>query len=248
MTSFLILMTWGGVTYPWSSWRTLVPLLAGVAGLIFFMVWEGHFAAEPMIPLRLFKNRSAAAAYFGTFVNGLVLWCLLYYMPLYFEVVKGQTPVLSGVALFPMTITVAPAAIVVGIAAVVTGTYRWSIWLGWTLTVLGLGLSYLLDIGTSKTVWISITLVTGLGTGVLFTGNSLGVQAPASERDAGSAVALSVFLRTFGQACGVAMGGVVFQNEIRRRTASYAIVATHAADYAANSSALVEVIRAMDLV
>lgn len=63
-TGFLIPITWGGVNYPWTSWRTLVPLLVCGAGLIFFIVWEEYFVSDPLIRTRIFKNRSAAATYF----------------------------------------------------------------------------------------------------------------------------------------------------------------------------------------
>lgn len=77
-TGFLIPMTWGGVMYSWSSWRTLVPLLVCGTGLAAFLVWEAKFAAEPLIRLRVMKTRSAAVTYLGVFLQGLVLWCNLY--------------------------------------------------------------------------------------------------------------------------------------------------------------------------
>lgn len=73
MTSVLIPISWGGVMYSWSHWRTLVPLLLGFAGIVAFMVWEIMFAKEPMVPLRVFKTRTAASAYIGTFIHGIIV-------------------------------------------------------------------------------------------------------------------------------------------------------------------------------
>lgn len=72
-----------------------------------------------------------------TFKDGLLLWCGLYYMPLYYEAVKGMSPIMTGVALFPMTFTVAPASIVAGFLIAYTGKYVWAIWSGvsWILHV-----------------------------------------------------------------------------------------------------------------
>jgi MFS family permease len=66
MASLLIPLTWGGVMYPWSSWRTLVPLLIGAAGLIGFCLFEAYVAPEPLLRLSVFGNRTANIAYMTT--------------------------------------------------------------------------------------------------------------------------------------------------------------------------------------
>ncbi len=75
MTGFLIPLTWGGVMYPWDSWRTLVPLLICAATLVVFIVWEDRFATDPLIRTRVIKNRTAAITFLGDFVQGVLLWC-----------------------------------------------------------------------------------------------------------------------------------------------------------------------------
>ncbi|KAL8785591.1 MAG: hypothetical protein Q9195_008577 [Heterodermia aff. obscurata] len=242
-TSFLIPITWGGVTYAWSSWRTLVPLLIGLAGLTFFIIYEEFITTEPLIPLTVFKNRTAAVSYLGTTIHGMILWCLLYYLPLYYEAVKGYTPILSGVSLFPQTFTVAPAAVIVGVLVSATGRYRWAVWSGWVLTTLGTGLLYLLDVTTSPRAWIPLNFVSGLGTGMLFAGMAFAIQASASNKDLAFAVAMFSFFRAFGQALGVAVGGSVFQNQIKTRLERYPALASNAESYSRDAAALVQVIK-----
>lgn len=75
-TSFIIPLTWGGVMYPWSSWRTLVPLTVGVCGLISFVLYEKFCATEPVIRLSVFGSRTGVVTYIGTFVHGILV-CLL---------------------------------------------------------------------------------------------------------------------------------------------------------------------------
>lgn len=77
----------------------------------------------------------------------------LYYLPLYFQVAKGYSPLLSGVALIPQSFSVCPASVITGILITRTGRYRWAIWGGWALTVLGTGLLYLLDVDTPTVAW-----------------------------------------------------------------------------------------------
>lgn len=113
-TSFLIPITWGGVMYDWQSWRTLVPLSLGLVGVVGFVVYSAYFSSEPLIRRSLFNTSTAITAYISTLFHGMMVWSLLYYMPLYFEVAKNYSPVISGIALFPFTFTIAPAAVVVG--------------------------------------------------------------------------------------------------------------------------------------
>jgi hypothetical protein len=110
--------------YTWSSWRVLVPLILGIFGLAGFIIYSVYFSAEPLIRRSLFNSPTAIVAYFGTMVQGIIVWSLLYYMPLYFEVVKNYTPSTSGLSLFPFTFTTAPAAVVVGLIITKTGRYR----------------------------------------------------------------------------------------------------------------------------
>ena len=69
--------------YAWNSWRTLVPLIIGAAGLVAFVFYEAFVAKEPLIRLAIFNNRTAVIAYLGTIIHGMILWCILYYLPLY---------------------------------------------------------------------------------------------------------------------------------------------------------------------
>lgn len=243
MASFLIPLTWGGVMYSWSSWRTLVPLLVGAAGLIGFCLYEKYLAPEPVIRLQIFANRTTNIAYFNTVIHGLILWCLLYYQPLYFEAVQGYTPIVSGIALFPATFTVAPSAVVVGILITKRGAYRWAIYLGWTLATLGSGLLCLLAVNTSIPQWIFIDLIPGLGLGILFPSLQFQLQAASSNSHLAFAVAMFSFFRSFGQTLGVAIGGVIFQNQMRQRLLNYPQFKATASELAKDAAALVQVIK-----
>ncbi|KAL4938272.1 hypothetical protein BDV06DRAFT_58302 [Aspergillus oleicola] len=245
MSSFLIPLTWGGIIYDWSSWHTLVPLIIGVVGLAVFTVYEYKFASDPIIPPTIFQNRTAAVSFAGSFLQGLVLWCLLYYQPLYYEAVKGYSPIMAGVALFPATFTVAPSAAVVGILVTKYGHYRWAIWLGWFLGTLGLGLLCYMDVETSIPAWIFINLVPGLGLGFLFPSIGFAIQASATNDTLAIAVAMFSFFRAMGQAVGVAIGGVVFQNRMFHNLLQYESLASRAAEYSADAAGLVQVIKAM---
>ena len=243
MTSFLIPLTWGGVMYSWSSWRTLVPLLLGAAGLIGFCFYEAYVAPEPLLRLSVFGNRTVNIGYMTTTLHGMILWCLLYYQPLYFEAVKGYSPVVAGVSLFPATFTVAPMAVVTGFLITKLSAYRWAIWTGWAFTTLGCGLLVLLKVDTKIRQWIFIDLISGIGLGILFPGLQFQVQAASNNKDMAFAVAMFVFFRSFGQALGVAIGGVIFQNQMVQKLRGYPAYAEQANELAKDAAALVEIIK-----
>ncbi|KAK2745895.1 hypothetical protein FQN57_003508 [Myotisia sp. PD_48] len=244
-TSFLIPVTWGGVMYEWTSWRTLVPLILGAAGIIGTMLYETYYAVEPIIPVTVFATRTAIVSYIGTLLHGLVLWCCLYYLPLYFETVKEYSPILSGVALFPYTFTVAPSAIVVGVLVTITGRYRWSIWGGFAMAILGLGLMTLFKPDTSVPAWIFLSLPGGIGMGMLFPALGFAIQASALKGHMAIAVAMFSFFRAMGQAIGVAVGGVIFQNQMYKNLRKKADFAARASELSKDAAGLVQIVRAM---
>ncbi|OQE31348.1 hypothetical protein PENSTE_c001G07313 [Penicillium steckii] len=219
--SFLIPLTWGGVLYPWDSWHTLAPLIIGLVGLFAFAIYEWRAARYPMIPPAIFHNRTALISFAGYAVVGLLVWCCLYFLPLYYEAVKGFKPIMSGIALFPETFTVAPSGVIVGLLISRTGRYYWAVCTGWCLSTVGMGLLCLLKANTGTVTWIFLNLVPGVGIGMVLPSVALAVQASATSENLAIAVATSTSFRGFGQSIGVAIGGVIFQNQMKSNLQHY---------------------------
>jgi MFS family permease len=223
ITAFLIPVTWGGVQYAWSSWHTIVPLILGAAGLITFVIYEFWIARSAavtkrplLIPPEVLPNWTVGILYAGSTFHGLILYSLVYYMPEYFQSVKGYSPVIAGVAALPQTVTVVPCAIMVGVVVGFTGRYRWAVWLGWLLTCFGVGLLILLDSNTTVVQWIFLEAVSGLGIGLLFPSIALAIQSSVPQRQVSMAATLVLFFRSMGQAIGVAIGGVILDNQLQK--------------------------------
>ena len=113
--------------FDWSSWHTLLPMFLGIFGLVGFMLYSKLISLEPLIRGSIFSTTTAKVGYLGTFLHGILTWSMLYYLPLYYEVGKGFGPTEAGVAMFPVTFTTAPAAVVVGLVIAKTGKYRPSV-------------------------------------------------------------------------------------------------------------------------
>ncbi|KAI1460689.1 MFS general substrate transporter [Annulohypoxylon moriforme] len=257
---FLIPITWGGVMYPWDHWRTLVPLFIGFDGIVAFCLYELYLTkrafdsdgkdlpgvhVEPIIRFSIFSNATLIITYIETILHGVVVWSLLYFLPLYYEGVKEYTPIISGVAILPETGLVAPVSVIAAIICTKTGKYRWALWSGWFSTTVGSGLLFLLGPDTSIPGWIFLNVLVSTGTGILFPAMGLGTQAACRPEDSGHTAAFFSFLRVFGQSIGVAVSGVAFQNQLQQELLKYPEFAPLAVEYSKDATGLVNVITAM---
>lgn len=142
---------------------------------------------------------------------------MTYYLVIYLMACQLYSPILAGTGLLPFAVTVVPVSGLTGSLITRIGRYRWSIWLGWSLSVLGLGLLILLGTGTHPAAWVVIFMCAGAGQGLLLIGHSVAIQASCKTKDAAFAVSMYSFARSFGLCLGVILGGTIFQNFLRMR-------------------------------
>lgn len=109
-----------------------------------------------------------------------------------------------------------------------------------------MGILYLQDVHTPTVAWIFLNLVPGLGTGILFAGMGIAIPAAADPVDMAHAVAFFSFFRAFGQGTGVAIGGAIFQNQMKQELQQYALLAPFAAEYSQDAAGLVPIIKGME--
>lgn len=245
-TSFLMPLTWGGIQFAWTSWRTLLPLFLGVAGMVAFAIYEMLVPKQPIMRTDLFRDYNMTFSLFGAVIHSAVVYAALYFLPLYFEAVKDFNPILAGVALFPASFTVAPFSIVAGVIITKTGNFRPVVWAGWVITTIGLGVMILLDVNTSVAQWFFITFTTGIGLGLLYTSLTIMNQAAApSDKLNSLVISLFIFAKCLGQCLGVAMGGSIFQNQMRHNLANTVTLADKAEEYSRDASGIVATLRHM---
>lgn len=158
------------------------------------------------------------------------MFCELYYIPFYLESVKEFSPTITGVALMPLTGALLPTSVIVGRLMTKTGRFRWAVWLGWTVTIAGTGLLILLDVHTRTYAWILIFIVVGLGHGFILMSLNFSVQAMSDTHNVAYAAAMYTFMRTFGMCIGVAAGGAVFQNQLKKHLADLGLLTIVASD------------------
>ncbi|KAI6091045.1 major facilitator superfamily domain-containing protein [Hypoxylon rubiginosum] len=242
---FLMPLTWGGVQYAWDDWRTLFPLILGVVAIVGFGILERYLIKEPIFNLGLLANYEMVYSLVATTVNAAIVYGALYFLPLYFEAVQGYDPILSGVALFPATFTVAPLSVVAGVIITKRGEYRWVTWIGWALSTLGLGVMILLDVGTSTAKWFFLTFTMGIGLGLLYTSLAIINQAAASDELITFAISMFIFSRMLGQCLGVAICGVTFQNQMQINLSNTQTLVDMAYEYSRDASGIIPLLRGM---
>ncbi|KAJ7983254.1 MFS general substrate transporter [Mycena polygramma] len=222
--SCMVALTWGGVRFPWSSPRILVPLVLGVCGLVLSLYYESRWPVQPTIPMKVLSNRTSFAGhltdivcrYVATFIQGMMTIGVGFYLPTWFQSVKDASPITSGLYFLPIVLTVSPSAVIQGILTTKTGKYRLINLIGWCLSLLGIGLLISVAQHTSIGVIIVSQLIMGVGMGLLYA-TTFVILAPLDVSDNASAVALMTFLRVFSQAWGVNIAGAILQNSLQTR-------------------------------
>ena len=207
-TCLLLVTVWGGSRYPWGSPRTVTLALAGAALLAAFTAWERR-AAEPILPLRLFRDRTVGAALACAFCLGAAILSAAVYAPLFLQAVLGASATGSGLALVPLLGAGTLASLAVGRLITRTGRYKPFPLAGTALLALGYAWLSRLGEGTSRPLVSLAMAVTGAGMGMSMPVVTLAVQNAVGRGDLGAGTAAVQFFRTLGGAAGVALLGAV---------------------------------------
>jgi EmrB/QacA subfamily drug resistance transporter len=220
-TSLVLLTTLGGNTYPWNSAPTYLLAFTGVIGIIGFVLVEQR-AAEPVMPLELFRNRVFMFACAIGFVVGFALFGAATYLPLFLQVVNGASPTVSGLRLLPMVVGILLTSILSGQLISRLGRYKVFPIVGTALMTLGVFLLSRMNEQTSVLVEWLWMLVLGLGLGLVFQLLVTVVQNAVEYRNLGAATSDATFFRSIGGCFGTAVFGAIFSNQLASHLTSLA--------------------------
>jgi hypothetical protein len=214
--AFMVLLglDFGNVTFPWSSVTVICLIVFGAVTMGVFVVNEWKFATNPIIPLRLFSNRSTVAAYLVWACNFYVLIGLSYYLPLYSQSVHGANALVSGVHLIPLIVSSSLAAACVGAFIQKTGIYISIMYVAHVLLTLGSGLLINLKPREGLTKLFVVEIITGVGVGMNIEPPLLAAQAAMTVLDTAVIQATMTFIRSLATTVAVVLGGVIFQNRM----------------------------------
>ena len=219
LTALVLYTSLGGTTFPWWSTEMLILLVLSVVLSVGFVLVE-HFAAEPLVPLGLFRNRVFAVASAVGFIVGMALFGSVTYLPLYLQVVKGSGPTESGLQMLPLMAGVLISSIGSGQLITRYGRYKVFPIVGTALMVVGMLLLSRLAVDTSLVVADVYMLVVGLGLGFVMQVLVLAVQNAVDYDDLGVATATATLFRSMGGAIGVPIFGAIFANQLSSHLAA----------------------------
>ena len=209
----LVWVTFAGDKYDWVSWQTYAMVGGTVALLAVFLLVESR-ASEPIMPLRLFRNRTIALASLASLFVGVAMFAGTIFFSQYFQLARGKSPTMSGVLTIPMIAGLFVSSTVSG--QVITRTGRWKAWLlaGGVLVTSGLGLLGTLRYDTAYWHVAIFMALLGLGVGMMMQNLVLCTQNQVAPSDLGAASSVVTFFRSLGGAIGVSALGAVLSHRI----------------------------------
>ncbi|WP_433393193.1 MDR family MFS transporter [Micromonospora sp. KLBMP9576] len=200
-------------SFAWLSWQTAA-MVGGAVVLLALAVLVESRAEEPVIPLKLVRQRTTALAILGSLAVGMAMFGGAVFLGQYFQIGRGYSPTEAGLLTIPMMAGVLGSSIVVGRLITKTGKIKPYIVIGAVVLVIGFGLLGTIDHETSLVLVGAAMLIVGVGVGMTMQNLVLAVQNTVSLRDIGAASSTVAFFRSLGGTIGVSVLGAVLARQV----------------------------------
>ena len=210
----LLALQWGGSTYAWGNGRIIALLILFVVCISVFIgvqIWKKDNAT---VPPRIVLNRSIAAAMWSQFCVGSAMMTLIYYIPIWFQAIRGVSALKSGIDTLPMVLSLVLGSISAGILVSKVGYYTPFMIANGVIMSIGAGLITTWTPDTLHPEWIGYQILFGLGLGIGMQQAVLAAQAVLSRKDSPIGIALVMFCQQLGGAVFVSVGQSVFTNQL----------------------------------
>lgn len=210
----LLALEWGGITYPWSDPRIIVLLvLSGILiiGFIFVQHWRQEFAT---LPPRILKHRSIIAGFIYTFFGGANMIIFVFFLPIWFQAIKGASAVHSGIMSLPAVLALTLAALIAGFGTKKIGYYTQWMYLSTILNPIGAGLICTFTTETNHNAWIGYQVLWGFGLGLGMQQPSMAAQTILSRADVPTGTSFMFFAQTLGGSVFVSVANNIFGNKL----------------------------------
>lgn len=247
-----VLLVWvslAGNQFDWASFETALMVPAGIVLLVAAVRVETHHAADPVIPMRLFRDRTTALATTASVLVGLSMFGATVYLSQYFQSSRGMSPTEAGLMSVAMVGGLLVSSIVTGRIISETGLWKRYLVAGMVLVVIGMGLLGTID-ETTSLMWIGVFMaVLGLGLGATMQNLVLAVQNNTAQADIGAASSVVAFFRSIGGSVGVSVLGALLAHQVSAKVmaglADLGIDASHQSGAIPDLDALPAPVRAL---
>ncbi|KAG0230762.1 hypothetical protein BGW41_002398 [Actinomortierella wolfii] len=224
LTVFILLPTnLGGNLFPWNSAAVITLYALVVPAIVAFLFVEARVAKEPIVPPYLWRNHNVVTLLTLNVFMGMTFWSLMFYLPIYFQIVEGETATSAGLTMIPLEAGIFISSNLCGWLVSRYGQYRPYILGGTSIACIGIGLCQVLISSNSKAVQVVILFFCGLGIGNLFPCLIVAIQASVERKDLATVSALHNYFRMTGSGFGVAICGALFHNQLHSKLVASAI-------------------------
>jgi len=211
----LLALQWGGSTYPWSDSRVWGCLLGFGLIISLFIAIQFYLGDRATMPPRILGRQRTVAgcAIFGALL-GMALYTHIYFLPFYFQAVKGVNAEQSGIRCIPYLVSITLSAGVSGAIITYFGPYNPMLYIGTIIFTVGCGLLHTLTPDSSTGQWIGYQLLAGIGAGTCVQIPFLAVQVVLEEKDMPVGNAIAIFFNTLGGAITISIAQNIFTNTL----------------------------------
>ncbi|KAJ5379129.1 efflux pump antibiotic resistance protein [Penicillium cosmopolitanum] len=214
LTGLFLALSWAGTKYPWNSGPVIGPLVSFICLTAAFIYNQKRRGDEAALPLRIMKHRSIIAGFIFIMCVNSTGSVLEYYLPTYYQVVRGYTPAKSGYMMLPIVIAGTIGSLVHGFGTSIFGYYAPFMVFASTMMPIAAGLITTVKINTSFAQLIIYTGFSGLAYGIGFSGPQNAVQTVLAIEDVPLGTSIMLFAQSFGPTVAVAVAQVLFVNQL----------------------------------
>ncbi|CAG8614109.1 17979_t:CDS:10 [Acaulospora morrowiae] len=215
----LLALQWGGSDYAWNSALVIILFVLGGLGFILFAYIEGFIAVEPIIPVRLFRDRTVVSCSIQNFFYSIGLYECIFFVPLFFQAIYQDSALASGIKLLSYIVGVVISALISGqvVSRAPGYSYKLVCLFGGAMVAIGSGLIYTLDQNSTVGQQVGYLLITGFGAGSIFQISLLTGQAVVDDDDIAIVTSLITFFRSFGSVIGMSIFSAIVNNELIKK-------------------------------
>ncbi|EXL42233.1 hypothetical protein FOCG_15580 [Fusarium oxysporum f. sp. radicis-lycopersici 26381] len=214
LTGLFLALSWAGTMYPWSSGQVIGPLLTFAVLLGVFVLNQVRRGETAALPPRIMKHRCVIAGFIFIFCVNSTGVVLEYYLPTYYQLVRGYTPVKSGYMMLPIIIAATIGSLIHGAGTSAFGYYTPFMLFASFIMPVAAGLITTFNIDTSFEKLIAYTALSGLSYGIGFIGPQTAVQTVLPADDVPLGLSIILFAQSFGPAVSVPIAQVLFTNRL----------------------------------
>ncbi|KAI1906450.1 MFS sugar transporter [Ophidiomyces ophidiicola] len=210
----LLALQWGGTRYPWGNWRIIILFIFFVLLMSVFVGIQIFKGENATVPPRIIKQRSIAAGAFLAFSIGSSFFIIVFYIPIWFQAIKGASATKSGIMAIPLVLALVVFSLLCGIGITSLGYYVPFAYLSVIMSSIGAGLLTTFTTNTGSAKWIGYQVLYGAGLGLGFQLALIAAQVVLKLEDVAVGTVVVMFAQTFGGALFVSVGQNVFTNRL----------------------------------